>query len=91
MRSWDKRGRVQTATRAQWVGTIDAAHFHDLHTLCIPSISENINEVGSKYSSRSKELELETSDLRLDIQEDCISYIVRHLVDHSLIYYYFMV
>ena len=44
IRSWDKRGHVQTATRAQWVGAIDAAHFHDLHTLCIPSISENINE-----------------------------------------------
>ena len=40
IRSWDKRGHVQTATRAQWVGTIDAAHFHDLHTLCISSISE---------------------------------------------------
>ena len=40
IRSWDKRGHVQTATRAQGVGTIDAAHFHDLHTLCIPSISE---------------------------------------------------
>ena len=40
IRSWDKRGHVQTATRAQGVGAIDAAHFHDLHTLCIPSISE---------------------------------------------------
>ena len=40
IRSWDKRGHVQTATRAQEVGAIDAAHFHDLHTLCISSISE---------------------------------------------------
>ena len=27
IRSWDKRGHVQTATRAQWVGAIDAAQY----------------------------------------------------------------
>jgi len=42
IRSWDKRGHMQTATRAQGVGAIDAAHFHDLHTLCISSISETL-------------------------------------------------
>ena len=30
------------ATRAEGVAAIDAAHFHDLHTLCISSISETL-------------------------------------------------